>query len=120
MKRSLEQPTTRGESRAWRTASLGSLCSLVFAAAVGCSTSSARFSSSPGPAETAAEIEDARGLYELGDFKTAAQKLRGILQAEPGNRKARYYLTLVEETELANSYRRPRGYHQTIPQQPIY
>src|SRR5687768_538000 len=48
-------------------------------------------------ATTAAVVEDARRLYEMGKIDAAEQKLQSVLAIEPNNRKARYYLSLVEE-----------------------
>ena len=42
-------------------------------------------------------IEDAKGLFELGKIDVAEQKLLSVLAIEPNDRRAQYYLALVEE-----------------------
>jgi hypothetical protein len=100
------------------------LVSLTLAGVIGCSTSTSRVASHHEPAPVSMELADARVLYMMGRLDVAEQKLEAVLQKEPGNAKARYYLTLVH----AAQYRRESGqeqpwiwgYYQTIPPQPIY
>jgi len=91
----------------------------VFVGIAGCSTLSPKVASSQRPVSTtAATVEDARRLYEMGRLDDAWHKLQAILAIEPDNQKAQYYLALVHRSQELKP--QPRGYYQTIPQQPIY
>ena len=72
----------------------------------------------------AAMFEDAKQLFEMGKIDAAEQKLLSVLAIEPNNRKANYYLGLVEEHRARReaSQRRPKfwGYYPTYPPRPIY
>jgi len=88
----------------------------VFVGIAGCSMPSPKVVSSQRPVSTtAAAVEDARQLYEMGRIDDAKQKLQAVLAIEPDNKKAQYYMALIASTP-----RQPTGYYQTIPQQPIY
>src|SRR5207244_7469066 len=56
-------------------------------------------------------LEAARKLYELGRFDAAEQKLHAILDADPQNLEARYYLDLVKQAGVESERR--RGEHRT-------
>jgi Tfp pilus assembly protein PilF len=91
----------------------------VFVCIAGCSTPSPKVVRSQRPAPTtAATVEDARLLYEMGRLDDAQHKLQAVLAVEPDNQKAQYYLALVHRSQELKP--QPRGYYQTIPQQPIY
>ena len=68
--------------------------------------------------------EEAKGLFEMGKIDAAEQKLLSVLAIEPNNRKARYYLALVEqrqaEREASQRRQKPWGYYPTHPLKPIY
>ena len=90
-----------------------------------CSTSSPKVASSHRPdSSTAATVEDARLLYETGKLDDARRKLQAALKIEPENKKAQYYLALVYQCRAKIQEQQdkptPKGYYQTIPQQPIY
>ena len=90
----------------------------VLAGIAGCSAPSSKVASIQGPVSTtAATVEDARQLYEMGRLDDAQHKLQAVLVIEPDNQKAQYYLALVHRSQ---DLKQPRGYYQTIPQQPIY
>ena len=90
----------------------------VLAGIAGCSAPSSKVASIQGPVSTtAATVEDARQLYEMGRLDDAQHKLQAVLAIEPDNQKAQYYLALVHHSQ---DLKQPRGYYQTIPQQPIY
>lgn len=71
-----------------------------------------------------AMIEDAKQLFEAGKIDAAEQKLLSALAIEPNNRKARYYLALVEERqaerEASQRRQKPWTYYPTYPPKPIY
>jgi len=70
----------------------------------------------------AATGDIAKEQYESGKLETAKENLLAVLKADPKNQAAEYYLHLVEEAQsarLANASQ-PKGWHQTIPQQPIF
>jgi Tfp pilus assembly protein PilF len=56
--------------------------------------------------------------YHSGKLETANENLQAVLKVEPKNQKAQYYLSLIEKSQATP--RKPLGYYQTIPQQPIY
>lgn len=90
---------------------------MVFVGIAGCSTPSSKVASGQRPVSTtAAAVEDARRLYEMGRLDDAQHKLQAILAIEPDNPKAQYYLALVHRSQELKP--QPRGYYQTIPQQP--
>ena len=84
----------------------------------GCSTPSPKVASRRSYSSTATMVDDARYLYEMGKLEAAEKKLQIVLQTEPHNAKAHYYLDLVHQAQQAKP--QPRGYYQTFPQQPIY
>ncbi len=91
----------------------------VFVGIAGCSTPSPKVASIQRPVSTsAATVEDARLLYEAGRLDDAQHKLEAVLKIEPDNKKAQYYMDLIASTRQQPP--QPRGYYQTIPQQPIY
>ena len=95
----------------------------VFVGIAGCSTPSPKVASSrPRDNTTTATVEDARLLYETGKLDDAWRKLQAVLEIEPDNQKAQYYLALVHHSQELSQNQPPtaRGYYQTIPQQPIY
>jgi hypothetical protein len=92
-----------------------SILILIFAA--GCSTTrqtATRSSPATPPLRTA---ED---LFRDGQLDSAELALRAILKTDPENPEAQYYLTAVHRSQAANRQLKPRGYYQTIPQQPFY
>ena len=101
---------------------------VLLAAIAGCSAPSPKIASSQRPVSTAsstsATVEDARLLYEMGKLDDAQRKLEAALGIEPDNKKAQYYLYLVYQTRAkmqeAQDAPTPKGYYQTIPQQPVY
>jgi hypothetical protein len=95
----------------------------VFVGITGCSTPGPKVASNQRPVSTtAAMVEDARLLYEMGRLDDAQRKLQAVFEIEPDNQKAQYYLALVHRSQELSQNRQPqpRGYYQTIPQQPIY
>ena len=76
----------------------------------------------PSASTTATALEDGRLLYEMGKLDDSEQKLQAVLEIEPDNTQAQYYLALVHRAQYERQYRQPtpKGYYQTIPQQPIY
>jgi hypothetical protein len=56
-------------------------------------------------------INSAQVDLEKGRVDEAEKKLRGALEYDPGNRAARYYLTLIRER---------RAVHQTAKLEPVY
>jgi Tfp pilus assembly protein PilF len=91
----------------------------VFVSIAGCSAPSPKVASSQRPVSTpAATVEDARYLYEAGRLDDAQHKLEAVLKVEPDNKKAQYYMDLIAAARKQSP--QPRGYYQTIPQQPIY
>ena len=71
----------------------------------------------------AAMMEDAKRLFEVDEIDAAEQELLSVLAIEPNNRRAHYYLTLVEEhqaeREATQRRQKPWGY-PTYPPRPIY
>jgi Tfp pilus assembly protein PilF len=104
---------------------LGLLVSIfVFICVAGCSTPNSRVARDHESMTSGKVVEDARLLYQCGQFDAAKQKLQSVLQTEPDNSKALYYLNLVNaakyQTAECQQHPQPWGYYQTIPQQPIY
>ena len=56
--------------------------------------------------------------YHSGELDAAKENLLAVLKTDPNNQKAQYYLDLIEKSQTTP--RKPWGYYQTIPQQPIY
>ena len=96
------------------------LASLIAACVVGCSTPSPKVASTHQERPIAAQVEDARVCFETGRLEMAEKQLQNVLSAEPDNAKAHYYLDLVHQAEARSRHPSPRGYYQTIPQQPFY
>jgi len=99
----------------------------VLVAVLGCSTPAPTSKNPIGQHSdfaAAAMIEDAKRLFEDGKIDAAEQKLLSVLAIEPNNRKAHYYLTLVEERqaerEASQRRQKPWGYYPTYPPKPIY
>jgi Tfp pilus assembly protein PilF len=91
----------------------------VFVGIAGCSSASPKIATSQHQVSTtAATVEDARLLYEAGRLDDAQHKVEAVLKIEPDNKQAQYYMNLIATTR--QQPRQPRGYYQTIPQQPIY
>ena len=91
----------------------------------GCSTPDPKSASGhQSEVTTAAKIEDARLFYEAGHIDAAEQILQSVLAIEPNNRKAHYYLSVVQETRVKNqkrqSSRKDWLYYPTYPPKPIY
>ncbi len=99
------------------------LTTLALAAVVGCSTPGSKptFTDTPLPAATA--VTDAKLFYEMGKLDLAKQKLLGVLQLDPDNPAARYYLDLVREAEFHNTLnqRNPgsRFWYPAVPPRPV-
>ena len=72
----------------------------------------------------AAMTEDAKRLFEAGEIDGANQKLLSVLAIGPNNRKANYYLTLVEECKAKSEASQHRqkfwDYYPTYPPKPVY
>ena len=68
--------------------------------------------------------EEAKQLFEVGKINAAEQKLLSVLAIEPNNRKARYYLALVEQRQVEREAQQRRqrlwGFYPTYPLKPIY
>jgi len=88
----------------------------------GCSTPSRKPGSSHPQKASATQLRDAYVLYKAGKFALAEQKLQAILKSQPDDPAADYLMSLVCDAEQRrqNGQEQPWGYHQTIPQQPIY
>jgi Tfp pilus assembly protein PilF len=97
--------------------------SLIFVVALsfsGCST--AKPSQSQSQHFEAATVSVAKEEYESGKLEESQENLKAVLQTDPKNQAAQYYLHLVESAQsahLANASQ-PNGWYQTIPQQPIF
>jgi Tfp pilus assembly protein PilF len=67
-------------------------------------------------------VSIAKEQYESGKLETAKENLLAVLRTDPNNQAAQYYLHLVEETQAARleNTSQPQGWHQTIPQQPVF
>ncbi|HXT13241.1 MAG TPA: hypothetical protein VN873_16910 [Candidatus Angelobacter sp.] len=96
--------------------------SILLSATIGCSTPPHPKPVTVYHADLAREASYAQSLYEKGYLDLAEQKFRAVLQIDPNNAKAQYYLNLVQQTHVQRTAdeHKPRGYYQTIPQQPIY
>lgn len=95
---------------------------LLLTSVAGCTTSTPKVSSDRRPAAKRTDLNDARLLYELGEFDAAEQKLRGVLLNDRDNPRALRLLVLVEKGRFRreSGQEQPWGYYQTIPPQPIY
>ena len=79
---------------------------------------SAKVSSGPKQPTDATTFELAKKLFELGRFEAAEQKLRAVLDADPQNQEARYYLDLVKQAGVESERR--GGKHRTwYPMNPL-
>lgn len=97
----------------------------VLVGVLGCSTSTSKNAiGHHSDFAAAAMMEDAKRLFEVGEIDAAEQKLLSVLAIEPNNRRAHYYLTLVEERqaerEASQRRQKPWGYYPTYPPRPIY
>jgi Tfp pilus assembly protein PilF len=98
-------------------------CITIFTGITGCSTSNQKITTGQQSDPTiTATIENAQLLYESGRLNAARQELQSVLVIEPDNQAANYYLALIQKCQAVNKEPAPapRGYYQTIPQQPIY
>ena len=95
---------------------------LILACTVGCSATNQTAMRSTKQSPAIPSLKTAEQCYHDGQFDSAELALRAVLKADPKNQEARYYLSLVyrSEAEVASRQPKPRGYYQTIPQQPIY
>ena len=70
----------------------------------------------------AVTVDTAREQYESGKLESAKENLLAVLRVDPKNQAAQYYLHLVEEAQAARlaNVNQPKGWYQTMPQQPIF
>jgi len=65
-------------------------------------------------------LRTAEELFRDGQIDLAEPALRAIAKSDPDNQEAWYYLTVAHRLQAERRQLKPRGYYQTIPQQPIY
>jgi Tfp pilus assembly protein PilF len=101
------------------------LPSILVVALIFSGRSTARPSQSQSQRFEDATVSVAEEEYESGKLEESKENLKAVLQADPKNQAAQCYLHLVEQAQVtrlarANEPRQPQGWHQTIPQQPIF
>ena len=71
------------------------------------------------PNETRGLVENAKTCYGMGYMESAKRALDCVLDQDPGNAEAQYYLRLVVEAQAMQTVKGPRIIYPTIPPQII-
>jgi Tfp pilus assembly protein PilF len=115
--RALEAPLNLQAMKSYPMRIVAALvCSLM----VGCATAQKQASagSDDGP-NTEALLAFALSAYAQGESAAALAALEYVLDREPGNRKAEYYMGLILESQAQRPLRGPQVIYPTIPPQVV-